>query len=228
MRGLRTGVAIALTALLCGGAGAYAQSQITSAMIKNNTITSADIKNKSISQSDLSNSAVRSLQGEEGPAGPAGPPGPSVLGSAGAQGPQGPAGAVGPVGPVGPEGPPGEDGTSIFDNVIPRGANGPHAPGTDTGLVAALCEEGEQAISGGYLHYAVKPEVYAAYLHVEAEAFVIAARNLSPAGEPPEDNPNELDIYVDCVPSEAASSSAERATAMDRSGIQAFSVTRRR
>ena len=63
MRGLRTGVAIALTALLVGGAGAYAQSQITSAQIRNNTITSADIKNKSISTADLSNSAVRSLQG---------------------------------------------------------------------------------------------------------------------------------------------------------------------
>ena len=38
MRGLRTGVAIALTALLVGGGGAYAASQITSSQIKNGTI----------------------------------------------------------------------------------------------------------------------------------------------------------------------------------------------
>ena len=48
MRGLRTGVAIALTALLVGGSGAYAASQITSSQIKNGTIQNADIKKGTI------------------------------------------------------------------------------------------------------------------------------------------------------------------------------------
>jgi len=48
MKGVKTGVAIALVGVLAGGGGAYAAGQITSAQIKDGTITSKDIKKGTI------------------------------------------------------------------------------------------------------------------------------------------------------------------------------------
>jgi hypothetical protein len=192
MRGLRTGVAIAVTALLCGGAGAYAQNQITSAQIRNNTITSADIKNKAITTSDLSNSAVRSLQGKQGPAGPAGPPGPSVLGSAGAQGP------AGPPGPEGPAGPPGKDGSAVGE-VIEYGGAAPNPPGTTTDFLTLPCGDGEIPVSGGWIHDTTDGEIVAAYVDRAGGGFTVRARNHS-VGEPPEGVLNRIIVFADCVP----------------------------
>ncbi|HEX5951120.1 MAG TPA: hypothetical protein VFZ96_08960 [Actinomycetota bacterium] len=218
--GLRTAAAVGITALLCGGAGAYAQSQITSAQIRNNTITSADIKNKTITRSDLSNSTVRSLQGQEGPAGPqgpAGPPGPSVLGSPGAQGPEGP---QGPPGPRGPQGPAGEDGTSLLAEVNEVGnaflndADGD--PETlDVTVGYATCPDGERLLSGGFHHDVVeldedspprdgRGQILASFaLHAE-ETWLVAAQNLSDS-LPGADREGTLNVYADCVPSPEAS-----------------------
>jgi hypothetical protein len=207
-----------------GGAGAYAQSQITSAQIRNNTITSADIKNKSISTADLSASAVRSLQGKQGPAGPAGPPGPSVQGSQTA----GPQGEKGDKGDRGLQGVPGEDGAIPWDDVVGWFYEDENLPGEDSGLLGVPCDPGEQAISGGYRHFAVDGDVSAAYLHHEAEAFVIRARNHSPAGTPPTGFENRFEVYVDCVPAEGKTlSTAERAAAAERSGIRLVAGKRR-
>ena len=145
MRGLRTGVAIAVTAVLMGGAGAYAQSQITSAQIKNNTITSADIKNKSITSSDLSASTVRSLAGKTGPAGPqgpAGPPGATVQGSQTA-GPQGLQGERGPAGP---------SGVAEVEEITLTVPNDADDEETVINQAVAVCPDGKRVISGGYMH----------------------------------------------------------------------------
>ena len=114
VRGVKTGVSIALVGILAGGGGAYAATQITSAQIKDGTIQAKDIKRGTISTNNLSAAAKAGMVGKTGPAGatgatgatgPAGPQGergPSVLGSPGTQGPKGDTGATGPAGPQGP------------------------------------------------------------------------------------------------------------------------------
>ncbi len=210
MRGLRTGVAIALTALLVGGAGAYAQSQITSAQIRNNTITSADIKNKSISTGDLSSSAVRSLQGKQGPAGPAGPPGATVQGSQAA-------GPAGPAGPEGPAGPPGGTGVEVgeYALTLDNNADGDTATADITGAAAA-CPDGMEMVSGGFFHDIVDPasvpaprrdgrgQVLGSYALQNDEAWVAIVQNLSDS-LPADDREGAVEIYVDCIESPNAS-----------------------
>lgn len=128
MRGLKTGVAVALVAVLAGGGGAYAAGQITSAQIKDGTITSKDIKKGTITATNLSAAAKKGLTGARGatgapgapgaagPAGPAGPqgdPAPNVFGSpgsAGAKGDKGDAGAQGAKGDTGAQGLKGDTG----------------------------------------------------------------------------------------------------------------------
>ena len=111
MRGLRTGVAIALTGLLAGGSGAWAASQITSSQIKDGTIQAKDIKKGSLGADRLSAAAQRTLQGKQGPAGSAGP--------------------AGPAGPVG------EAGQSTALNVM-KSATTANCPAGSV-LVSALC-----------------------------------------------------------------------------------------
>ena len=195
MRGLRTGVAIALTALLVGGAGAYAQSQITSAQIKNNTITSADIKNKSITSRYLTTVAVRSLQGKQGPAGPAGPAGRDRPGLASA-GPQGEKGDKGDRGLQGIQGPPGPPGGAA--EVIEYGGAAPNAPGTTTNYLTLACEEGEIPIGGGWDHDTTDGEIVAAYVNRETGGFTVRARNHSTC-EPPDGVLNRIIVFADCI-----------------------------
>ena len=46
VRGVKTGVSIALVGILAGGGGAYAATQITSSQIKDGTIQAKDIKTR--------------------------------------------------------------------------------------------------------------------------------------------------------------------------------------
>ena len=57
MKGVRTGVGIALVGILAGGGGAYAATQITSAEIKDGTIQAKDIKKGTITASNLAAAA---------------------------------------------------------------------------------------------------------------------------------------------------------------------------
>src|ERR1700754_3159140 len=88
VKGLKTGVSIALVGILAGGGGAYAAGQITSAQIKDGTITTKDIKKGTISTANLSAAAKKGMTGPAGPAGATGP--------AGARGPAGPKGDPAP------------------------------------------------------------------------------------------------------------------------------------
>lgn len=75
LKGVRTGVSIALVGILAGGGGAYAASQITSAQIKDGTIQGKDIKRGTITAANLSSSAKKRLTGPAGPKGDKGDPG---------------------------------------------------------------------------------------------------------------------------------------------------------
>src|ERR1700754_5295381 len=72
VKGLKTGVSIALVGVLAGGGGAYAAGQITSAQIKDGTITSKDIKKGTITATNLSAAAKKSLTGKAGATGATG------------------------------------------------------------------------------------------------------------------------------------------------------------
>ena len=88
VRGVKTGVSIALVGILAGGGGAYAATQITSAQIKDGTIQAKDIKRGTISANNLSAAAKAGMVGgrpggrdrrgrRDRPAGPQGERGPS-------------------------------------------------------------------------------------------------------------------------------------------------------
>ena len=221
MRGLRTGVAIAVTALLMGGAGAYAQSQITSAQIKNNTITSADIKNKSITSSDLSASTVRSLAGKTGPAGPAGPAGPPGATVQGSQtaGPQGPAGQpvlTARTAPTAPELWRGQQTTS-------RPRRTPWRRHGSIGVARSL----PRRRAGHHRrlhprHRRSSAEVYArSWTTFGRSRFIVGrAQPVAPTGSRLRVE-NELDVFVDCVPTEAANASNHAPSARRRSSAGA-------
>ena len=69
VKGVRTGVSIALVGILAGGGGAYAATQITSAQIKDGTIQAKDIKRGTITTTNLSAAAKKAMTGPAGPAG---------------------------------------------------------------------------------------------------------------------------------------------------------------
>ena len=69
MKGVRTGVCIALVGILAGGGGAYAATQITSAEIKDGTIQAKDIKKGTITASNLAAAARNGMTGAAGPSG---------------------------------------------------------------------------------------------------------------------------------------------------------------
>ena len=75
VRGVKTGVSIALVGILAGGGGAYAATQITSAQIKDGTIQAKDIKRGTITTTNLSAAAKKAMTGPAGapPAPPARP-----------------------------------------------------------------------------------------------------------------------------------------------------------
>ena len=93
MKGVRTGVGIALVGILAGGGGAYAATQITSAEIKDGTIQAKDIKKGTITASNLAAAARTGMTGPAGATGAAGPAGRDgrdrACGAAGATGPAG-------------------------------------------------------------------------------------------------------------------------------------------
>jgi hypothetical protein len=220
-------VAIALTALLVGGAGAYAQSQITSAQIRNNTITSADIKNKSISTADLSASAVRSLQGKQGPAGP---PGATVQGSP-VTGPQGEKGDKGDKGDRGLQGPPGPAGAAELEEIAFTTPNDADDEETWVTSVAATCPDGQVLVSGGFFQDVQSlGEVFLSVADFENQAWLVAGVNWAdPDGEFTE---GDLIAQANCAPSPDASKVpyAERQAAAKRLATQKaarFNKTRR-
>ncbi len=229
MKGLRTGVLIALVAVLAGGGGAYAAGQITSAQIKDGTITAKDIKKGTLTTQTLAASTRKGMQGPAGPAGPAGPKGdsgPTVFGSAGTPGPKGDTGAPGAAGAKGDDG---ADGTSILAAVNETGGFLANGPGEDTGLVGLPCPEGEVILTGGYIHD-VPPgasEIYGYFVdHVDQSA-VAGARNKS-TGPPPTGVENELIVFADCVPAPEGvqtSSYSERKASLERKGIRVLAGT---
>lgn len=147
VKGVRTGVTIALVGILAGGGGAYAANQITSADIKDGTIQAKDIKRGTISAANLSAAAKKGMvgpagaTGATGPAGPQGERGASVLGSPGATGPQGPAGPKGDTGPQGPAGPAGGP-------VGPQGPAGPTGPAGPAGPAGEKGDKGDKGDPG--------------------------------------------------------------------------------
>ena len=66
VKGVKTGVSIALVGILAGGGGAYAATQITSAQIKDGTIQAKDIKRGTISTTNLSAAAKKAMTGPAG------------------------------------------------------------------------------------------------------------------------------------------------------------------
>jgi hypothetical protein len=163
VKGIKTGVSIALVGILAGGGGAYAAGQITSSQIKDGTITAKDIKKGTISTSNLSAAAKKGMTGPAGPAGatgPAGPkgdPAPSVLGSPGAagakgdkgdpgeQGPKGDTGAKGDTGEQGPAGPAGGPKGDKGDT----GPQGPAGPAGAAGPAGPAGPKGDPGPPGG-------------------------------------------------------------------------------
>ena len=224
VKGLRTGVAIALTGILAGGGGAYAAGQITSAQIKDATITSKDIKDRSISAVDLSTAAARTLRGATGPAGPAGPASinaASVLGSPGAAGPNGDIGARGPAGAKGDKGDPGEKGDpggtlsiETIEVTVPNDANDDE---TWINVAVATCPDGKVVASGGFVQDVQSlGEVFASFADHEDESFVVAGVNWAdPEGE---NTDGELTAQAHCIASADASDRpfAERQAAAKR------------
>jgi hypothetical protein len=86
--------------------------------------------------------------GAQGPVGPMGPAGPQgETGATGAMGPEGPVGPVGPQGPQGEAGPAGPAGSSTY---YVASASAVIGSGASTTQVAALCNEGDVAVSGGF------------------------------------------------------------------------------
>jgi hypothetical protein len=83
--------------------------------------------------------------GSTGAQGPAGPQG--ETGATGAMGPEGPVGPVGPQGPQGEAGPAGPAGSSTY---YVASASAVIGSGASTTQVAALCNEGDVAVSGGF------------------------------------------------------------------------------
>ena len=106
VRGVKTGVSIALVGILAGGGGAYAATQITSSQIKDGTIQAKDIKSGTITTTNLSAAAKKAMTGAGGrrrrhrPGRSRRPRGrdANVQASPGAAGAQGDTGAQGPKG----------------------------------------------------------------------------------------------------------------------------------
>jgi hypothetical protein len=234
VRGVRTGVSIALVGILAGGGGAYAATQITSAQIKDGTIQAKDIKRGTITTSNLSAAAKKTMTGPAGPAGAPGPAGPAgetrtVLGSPGTagpkgdpgatgpqgiQGPKGDTGAQGPAGPSGPQGPPGPavgEGQIRTAEVVKTVVNNADDDSWITAAVAT-CPTGQAPISGGFVQDVLEfGEVFWNARDPEDPTswVVIGANWADPEGENVE---GDLSAIAYCVPSPtaAATPAAER------------------
>src|SRR5215467_9090172 len=208
MRGVRTGVIIALVGVLAGGGGAYAAGQITGSQIKDGTITAKDIKAGTITTGNLSAAAKRGMTGPVGPARPAGPKGDSaatVLGSPGAAGAKGDKGDQGPKGDKGDKGDPGAAGgaanvTEVVDTV-------PNSAASDDEWIAqavATCPDGQRVISGAFFQDVESlGEVFVNLPDEEGSSWIVVAANWAdPEGDFTD---GELNALAYCVPSPQAS-----------------------
>lgn len=217
VKGVRTGVSIALVGILAGGGGAYAASQITSAQIKDGTIQAKDIKRGTIGAANLSAAAKKGLVGPAGPAGatgatgPAGPPGEvrTVQGSPGAPGPVGPAGPkgdkgdTGAAGPAGPQGPPGTGEIDTIE-IVNTVENNADSEETWIAVAVATCPDGQAPLSGGYRHVVqALGEVFWNFVDPQAPtSWTVAAVNWAePEGDATE---GDLSAIAYCAPSARA------------------------
>jgi hypothetical protein len=201
MRGVRTGVAIALVGVLAGGGGAYAAGQITGSQIKDGTITAKDIKAGTITTGNLSAAAKKGMEGPAGPAGPKGDSAPTVLGSPGAPG------SKGEKGDQGPKGDKGDKGDSGAANVTEIVATVPNSAASDdewNTFAVATCPEGQRVISGGFFQDVQSlGEVYGNVPDEDGTSWIVVAVNWAdPDGEFTD---GELSSLAYCVPSPNAS-----------------------
>ena len=125
-------------------------------------------------------------------------------GPAGAAGPSGPAGPAGPAGATGPAGPAGASGVA---NLVEYTEATPNSAAIEeewvTG-VAATCDDGERAISGGYEHDLQSlGEIFWSYLDGDTESWVIAGANWADPDGGFTDG--EMTAHVYCAPSPTAS-----------------------
>lgn len=131
--------ALVAVALASAGTTATAAKLVTGKDVRNGSLTGADVKDRSLGGADLKRGGIpadrltagarKSLEGQAGPAGATGP-----------QGPQGPQGAKGDPG--------------AFKTIVTRSATASFTGGDgvvgQAKTATALCQAGEQLVSGGY------------------------------------------------------------------------------
>jgi hypothetical protein len=118
---------IVVVVLLLGGS-ATAALKITGRDVKDSSLTGRDVRDSSLSGADVKDRSLSPRDFSE-----------SIRGPQGLQGDQG---------VPGPPGPPGPDGQPLFT----QHTGDPVAvPGDDVATASAVCDAGEQVVSGGYL-----------------------------------------------------------------------------
>lgn len=131
-----TTLVISLVALASAGTTATAASLVTGKDVRNGTLTGADVKNRSLRGADVARGTIPADRL-------------TTAARASLRGATGPAGTAGPQGAPGPQGVPG-----AFKKIVSRSATASYTGGD--GIIGqektatALCEAGEQLISGGY------------------------------------------------------------------------------